>query len=124
MQEAEVVATFVQRCVDEDSRNALDQEVYFARYNSPVERDETEKAKQKALQKKRTDRFQRADAIGGFIFALMEWDEPLETFTGGLWIDSIDLVTVQGDGKLVLRSLGNTLYLYYISLVEFYSNSC
>lgn len=100
MQEAEVVAALVRRCADENSRNALDQKVYFGRYNSLVERYETEKVKLKALQKKRTDRLQKADIIGGFIFALMERDEPLETFTDGLWIDLIDLVTVQGDGTL------------------------
>lgn len=103
MQESEVVAALVQRCVDENSRNALDQEVYFARYNSLVERYEAAKAKLNALQKKRTERLPKADAIGGFMFTLMEREEPLETFTDGLWIDSIDLVTVRRDGKLVFR---------------------
>lgn len=98
-----MVAALVQRCVDENSMTALDQDAYLARYNSLVERYEAAKAKLKALQKKRTERLQKADAIGGFMFALSERDEPLKTFTDGLWIDSIDLVTVRGNGQLTFR---------------------
>ena len=103
MQETEVVAALVQRCVDENSQTALDQDAYLARYNALVERYEEAKGKLKALQKKRTERLQKADAIGGFMFALMERDAPPETFTDGLWIDSIDLITIQGDGTLVFQ---------------------
>lgn len=103
MQESEVVAALVQRCVDDNSRNALDQDAYLARYNELVERYEAVKAKLNALQKKRTERLQKADAIGGFMFTLMERDAPLKTFTDGLWIDSIDLVTVLADGTLEFR---------------------
>ena len=103
MQETEVVAALVQRCVDENSQTALDQDAYLARYNALVERYEEAKGKLKALQKKRTERLQKADTIGGFMFALMERDAPPETFTDGLWIDSIDLITIQGDGTLVFQ---------------------
>lgn len=103
LQESEVVAALVQKCVDENSRTVLDQDAYFARYNNLVERYETAKGKLKALQKRRTDRLQKADAIGGFMFTLMERDAPLDTFTDGLWIDSIDLVTVKPNGTLVFR---------------------
>lgn len=77
----------------------------LARYNALVERYEAAKGKLKALQKKRTERLQKADAIGGFMFALMERDAPLETFTDGLWIDSIDQVTIDNDGGLTFRFL-------------------
>ena len=103
MQETEVVAAMVQKCVDENSQTALDQSAFLARYNSLVERYEAAKAKLKVLQKKQTERLQKADAIGGFMFALSERDAPLETFTDGLWIDSIDLVTVNGNGTMVFQ---------------------
>ena len=103
VQETEVIAGLVQRCVEENSRSALDQEAYLARYNGLVERYETAGAKLKSLQKKRTARLQKADAIGGFMFALAERDSALEAFTDGLWIDSIDLVTVHSDGSLTFR---------------------
>ena len=106
VQETEVVAALVQRCVDENSQTALDQDAYLARYNALVERYEAAKGKLKALQKKRTERLQKADAIGGFMFALMERDAPLDTFTDGLWIDATDLVTVHGDGTLVFQFKG------------------
>ena len=103
VQETEVVAALVQKCVDENSQTALGQDAYLARYNSLVERYETAKAKLKALQKKRTERLRKADAIGGFMFSLSEREGPLGTFTDGLWIDSINLVTVRGDGQLTFR---------------------
>jgi regulator of replication initiation timing len=101
--ETEVIEALMHRCVEENSQTALNQDAYNERYSSLVERYEKAKAKQKTLRKKRSDRVQKAEAIGGFMFALMEREQPLETFTDGLWIDSMDQVVVQSDGTMVFR---------------------
>lgn len=103
IQEAEVVATLIQRSVEENSRTALDQDDYRDRYDRLVKRYETAKETADTLQKKRTARLHKADAIGGFMFRLQELDQPLETFTDGLWIDTVDQVIVRRDGTLLFR---------------------
>ena len=108
LQEADVVAELIRRCVDENSSVAQDQEAYTKRYNGLVQRYETIKEKLTELQKKRTARQKKAEAINRFMDRLAERDEPLTTFTDGLWLDSIDLVTVHADGMLTFRFQGGT----------------
>lgn len=103
MQEAEVVAGMLQRGVEENSTVALDQDVYTKRYDGLVQRYEAAKGKLTELQKKRAGREKKAEAINRFMQRLAERDEPLTTFTDGLWLDSIDLVTVLADGTLAFR---------------------
>lgn len=107
LQELEIVMELINRCVDENSRVAQDQEEYLARYNGLVERYETAQARIKALEKERTKRMAKADAIGGFMFRLREVDQPLEHFDERLWLEVIDCVTVFGDG-LVFRFQNGT----------------
>ena len=108
LQEADVVAELIRRCVDENSSIAQDQEAYTKRYNGLVQRYETIKEKLTERQKKRTARQKKAEAINRFMDRLAERDEPLTTFTDGLWLDSIDLVTVHADGMLTFRFQGGT----------------
>ena len=77
--------------------------MYNKRYEGLRRRYETASVKLAVLQEKRSERQKKADAIGRFIKRLSEWDEPLREFTEGLWIDSIDLVTVGVDGTLFFR---------------------
>lgn len=49
-----------------------------------------------------------AERIGSFMFTLMERDQPLDTFTDGLWIDAMDHVTVHADGTMVFRFLNGS----------------
>ncbi len=76
---------------------------YTKRYNSLMERYGKATEKLAALQKKRADRLKKAEAITRFMQRLSERDEPLTVFTDGLWLDSIDLVTVHSDGTLTFR---------------------
>ena len=97
----------IQRCVEENSRVAQDQDEYLARYNGLVERYEKAQGRIKALEKERTERMAKADAIGGFMFRLRELDQPLEHFDQRLWLEVIDHVTVQRDG-LIFRFQNGT----------------
>lgn len=42
------------------------------------------------------------------MFALSERDEPIDTFTDGLWVDSIERVVVNTDGSLLFQFLNGT----------------
>ena len=103
LQELEVVAELTRRCVDENCSTAMDQAEYLSRYNRLVERYERAQERVKQLEKKRTERMAKADAIGAFMFRLRELDQPLEHFDNRLWLDVIDSVTVQRDGKLIFK---------------------
>lgn len=101
-----MLAETVQRGVEENSRVAQDQGEYNKRYAGLLQRYEAASAKLAALQKKRTERQKKAEAIGRYMKHLAERDEPLTTFTDGLWIDSIDSVVVRADGVLIFRFQG------------------
>lgn len=102
LQELEIVMELIQRCVDENSRVAQDQDEYLARYNGLVERHENAQARLKALEKDRTERMAKVDAIGGFMFRLRELEQPLEYFDERLWLEVIDCVMVQRD-EIIFR---------------------
>ncbi len=103
LQELEIVMELIQRCVDENSRVAQDQEEYLARYNGLAERYEKAQARIRELDQERTERMAKADAIGGFLFRLRELDQPLEHFDERLWLEVIDHVIVYRDRKLTFR---------------------
>ena len=103
LQETEVLAEMVQRGVEENSKVAQDQDDYNKRYAGLLQRYEAASAKLAALQKKRTERQKKAEAIGRFMQRLAERDGALSEFTAGLWIDSLETVVVQADGSMVFR---------------------
>ena len=100
LQELEVVAELIKHGVDENSTKALDQEEYNVQYSKLVERYDQAQAQINELEKRRTERTAKADAIGGFMFRLRELDLPLEHFNEQLWLDVIDHVTVYRNGEL------------------------
>lgn len=108
LQELDVIAELTKRCVDENSSIALDQDDYRARYNGLVERYEKAEGRVKELEKKRTERMAKADAIGAFMFRLRELEQPLEHFDERLWLEVIDCVTVHGDGTLTFKFQNGT----------------
>ncbi len=108
LQETEVLAEMVQRGVEENSRVAQDQDDYNKRYAGLLQRYEAASAKMAVLQKKRSERQKKAEAIGRFIKRLSEREEPLREFTAGLWIDSIETVVVQADGSMAFRFQGGS----------------
>lgn len=103
LREIEVVAELTQKCVEENARNAQNQDEYMARYNGYVERYEALKNKVTAFQSQRAERQAKADRIGAFMFQLQERDLPLEDFDDLIWQATIDQVIVHTDGRLVFR---------------------
>lgn len=98
-----MVEGLTRKLVDENSSSALDQDEYHSRYDGMVNRHDQLRTKILALEKKRTERMAKADAISGFMFRLRELDLPLEHFDERLWLEVIDHVTVHRDGGLTFR---------------------
>ena len=97
LEELDVVSELTKRCVDENSSTALDNDAHLARYNRLVERYDKAQDRVKELERKRTERMAKADAIGGFMFRLRELDQPMDHFDERLWLDVIDCVVVHRD---------------------------
>lgn len=103
LEELDVVAELTKRCVDKNSSTALDQGDYLARYNGLVGRYDKAQDRVKELERMRTERMAKADAIGGFMFRLRELDQPMDHFDERLWLDTIECVTVSRDGDLTFK---------------------
>lgn len=54
----------------------------------------------RALEKNRTARMAKADAIGGFMARLQNQNQPLPHFDSRLWLEVIDHVEVHRDGTM------------------------
>lgn len=102
-QELAVVEELARRYVDDNSSMALDQEEYMARYTKLEERCNGVLDRIKELKKQRVERMIKADAIGGFMFRLREMDQALEFFDDRLWLEVIDVVQVERNGKLIFK---------------------
>lgn len=97
LQEMEVVAGLIQKCINENAVKAIEQDEYISRYNSLVERHEKAQNRYDTLQKKRDRRLQQADVMSGFLFAITELDNLQLQFNPPLWHTTVDHVTVYAD---------------------------
>ena len=103
LSEMEVVAELTKRCIEGNSTTAQDQATYLERYNGLAERYETAKAKLEKLQAAKAQREAKAEDIGGFMFELAEYPDPITEFDDRLWLTVIDTVTVHRDGRLTFK---------------------
>ena len=97
LQEMDVVAGLIQKCVNENAVQAIDQDEYINRYNALVERHEKTQSRYDSLQKKRERRLLQADVMSGFLFAITELDTLQLQFNSALWHATVDHVTVYAD---------------------------
>lgn len=100
LQEIEVVTELTKKCINENSTNAQNQEAFASKYNSLVQRYETEKNKVDELNALKLERQHKADEIGAFMFRIHELDT-IEEFDSTVWIATIDRVIANADGSLV-----------------------
>jgi len=97
LQEMDVVAGLIQKCVNENAVQAIDQDEYINRYNVLVERHEKAQSRYDSLQKKRERRLLQADVMSRFLFAITELDTLQLQFDPVLWHSTVDHVTVYAD---------------------------
>ena len=103
LQEMDVVAGLIQKCINENAVKAIDQDEYISRYNSLVERHEKAQNRYDTLQKKRDRKLIQADIMSGFLFAITELDTIQLQFNQSLWHTTVDHVTVYADEQLVFH---------------------
>ena len=103
LQEMDVVAGLIQKCINENAVQAIDQDEYINRYNALVERHEKAQNRYDTLQKKRERRLLQADAMSGFLFIIAELDTLQLQFDPALWHSTVDHVTVYADERLVFH---------------------
>ena len=101
LQEMDVVAGLIQKCINENAVQAIDQDEYISRYNALVERHEKAQNRYDTLQKKRERRLIQADVMSGFLFIIAELDTLQLQFDPVLWHTTVDHVTVYADERLV-----------------------
>lgn len=99
----EVVAGLIQKCVNENAMQTIDQDECINRYNALVERHEKAQSRHDSLQKKRERRLNQADVMSGFLFAITELDNLQLQFNPALWNTTVDHVTVHADERLVFH---------------------
>lgn len=97
LQEMDVVAGLIQKCINENAVKAIDQDEYISRYNSLVERHEKAQNRYDSLQKRRDRRLIQADIMSGFLFAITELDNLQLQLNPPLWHTTVDHVTVHAD---------------------------
>ena len=97
-EEMEVVAELTRKCVEEHASTTMSQDEFTQRYNGYVQRYETAKARLETLQAQRLERQAKADAIGGFLFAVTEGEDFITDFDPRLWTATVDSVVVQREG--------------------------
>lgn len=101
--EMEVVTGLIQRLIEDNASQPLDQAEYRKRYDAYAERFERMQKRYDALLAEREARHNKADVIGGFMFELRELDVLPFAFDGKLWRSLVDHVTVHADGRMVFR---------------------
>lgn len=99
-QEMEVVAELIQRCVEENSTIAMDQDEYAERYNGYVDQYEKAKEAYTDLARQKEAKLVKRNAMDTFITSLSERAEPIVEFDDLLWVILVEQVIVHHDGRL------------------------
>lgn len=101
--EMEVTAVLMQKCIDENAANAIDQDEYASKFLTLTEKHEKLKSRYDALLKQCERRLWQADILGGFLFAIKELNVLQLEFNPTLWHTTVDHVTVYADERLVFK---------------------
>ena len=101
-EETDIIASLIEKAASESNGDGEEQAVYIS---SMIQRYDEAKEKLNSLLKKKTARTRKADSLETFIASLAAREAPLAEFTQGLWVDTMDAVTVRSDGALVFKFL-------------------
>lgn len=101
--EVNVVTELTRKDIEENSTVIQNQQDYTAVYDEYVKRYESLKSKIVSLQKTKTERQLKFNAIGAFMFEVMELSQPPIEFDEKLWVASIEKMTVYHDGRCVFK---------------------
>ena len=106
IEEMEMTAELIRRCVDENTLKVQNQAEYFERYERHTARYEKLKRQLKNIETERQRRKEKFDLIGSFISTLeSQGTAPIE-FDDDLWVTIIDHVTINADESVVFTFKG------------------
>ncbi len=108
IRECEIIEEMNRRLVEENSRSAMDQDVFMKKYNAYVDKYERESAEIEKLQKLREEQVRKAEQIRAFMFEIHERDGLLEEFDEKLCLATIDNVLIHHDGRMVFKFRNGT----------------
>ena len=94
IEEVQLLADAVEKCIYENAHIALDQEEYRKRYESLTKRCDETKAELDAVAEQIADKKARKAAIEGFLKVLQEQDGLVTDFQTNLWCGLVDFMTV------------------------------
>lgn len=106
--ETDVIAGLIQKCVDENASDTLDQAEFTERYNVYVAKFESLSEQKEALKNQRNDRMAKNTLITEFMSEISEMDTLPIQFDERLWSAVVDHVTVYEDERLVFTFKNGT----------------
>lgn len=101
--EVNVVTELTRQGIEENSTVAQNQSDYAKVYDEYVKRYEDLKTKVATLQKTKSERQLKFNAIGAFMFELMELSQPPVEFDEKLWVATVETLTIYHDGRCVFK---------------------
>ena len=106
IEEMEITAELIRRCVDENTFKVQNQAEYFERYERHAARYEKLKRQLAGIEIERQRRKEKFDLIGSFIETLEKQGSAPIGFDDDLWVAIIDHVTVNADESVVFTFKG------------------
>ena len=91
---------FTRKLIQDNATNAISQKEYVSKYDSLVKKYDGTTEKLINLQNKKHQRLAKRDAIGAFMFELMERDEVITEFDERLFNTVVERVVVKSNGEL------------------------
>lgn len=101
--EIEVVSELSRKAIYENAHIAINQEDWYERNNSYLERHKKATERAAELQSLKRERQSKNHTLESFIRNLEENTEAMDTFDERIWMLMVDRVTVMPDGKVIFR---------------------
>ena len=102
LDEIDITKELIARLIKENAMQAQNQEEYLKKYESLAQRHDKLKSRYEILSGKRERRLYQADVLSAFLFTLRELDVLNIKWTPTLWHTTVDKVTVNSNGSVVL----------------------
>lgn len=100
LQELEIL---VKQLIATNKTFAMNQSDYAKKYANLENRFKKAEQSLKQLQKQKTERADKAENIGGFMFAIREYEIAITEFSEELWLSTVDCVVVEATGKMIFK---------------------
>lgn len=108
--ELDLISDLIKQFIAENASKVIDQEEYQKQYEKRVEHYDTVKLRMDTLTNRRKNKLAKAEAIGAFMFELIECSEILSEFDEKLWQIAVTNVTISNDNSVTFNFQNGTKY--------------